>query len=209
MDWRMLQIADSAFPTGGFAHSAGLEAAIQQGHVRGPGDFERFLDASLWQTGHGVLPLVGAAYDEPARLSELDRLNDLFLTNPVANRASRVQGRAFRGACEKSFGVQVDGPFCHYAPVLGAALRLLGIERRAALRLTLYMSSRGLLSSAVRIGTIGSYQAQGIQDRLTPRLDEVLERCENLSPEELAQVAPSLDLFQANHDRLYSRLFQS
>ena len=31
--WMVLQLADSAFPTGGFAHSAGLEAAAQAGEI--------------------------------------------------------------------------------------------------------------------------------------------------------------------------------
>ena len=32
----LLQLADSAFPTGGFAHSGGLEAAYQLGEIDGP-----------------------------------------------------------------------------------------------------------------------------------------------------------------------------
>jgi urease accessory protein len=33
-DWLLWQLADSAFPTGGFAHSGGLEAAWQHGEIR-------------------------------------------------------------------------------------------------------------------------------------------------------------------------------
>jgi urease accessory protein len=40
-------------------------------------------------------------------------------------------------------------------------------------------------------------------------LDRALERAEGLSIDEAAQTAPLIDLWQAAHDRLYSRLFQS
>jgi urease accessory protein len=42
-----------------------------------------------------------------------------------------------------------------------------------------------------------------------PYLERIAERCGALSTEDLTQTAPVLDLLQAGHDRLYSRLFQS
>ncbi len=92
-DWLTWQVVDSAFPTGVFAHSWGLEAAWQQGEVASLTRCSDFVDASIQQTGHGTLPLVNAAFRQPERLEPLDTLADAFLTNPVANRASRVQGR--------------------------------------------------------------------------------------------------------------------
>ena len=40
-------------------------------------------------------------------------------------------------------------------------------------------------------------------------LDEAARQCAALTLDDLAQPAPVLDLLQAAHDRLYSRLFQS
>ena len=53
LDWLAWQVVDSAFPTGVFAHSWGLEAAWQQGEVEGIGALQRFLEAVILQTGHG------------------------------------------------------------------------------------------------------------------------------------------------------------
>src|SRR4029079_9317871 len=97
-EWLTWQIVDSAFPTGAFAHSFGLEAAWQQGEVEDVAALRRFLDASICQAGRSVLPFVTAAHLNPARLESLDALAEAFLVNPVANRASRVQGRALAAA---------------------------------------------------------------------------------------------------------------
>src|SRR6478672_7199173 len=100
-DIRIWQLADSAFPTGSFAHSWGLEAAWQSGEVADLAALRRFVLDTLEQAGRGVLPLVNVAHRQPERLSELDAIADLFLTNPVANRASRAQGRAFSSTCAR------------------------------------------------------------------------------------------------------------
>ena len=91
------QLVDSAFPTGAFAHSLGLESAWQHGEVMSRDDLRRFVEATILQAASGALPLVNAAHREPSRLAELDALNDAFLTNAVANRASRQQGRIVQG----------------------------------------------------------------------------------------------------------------
>ena len=124
--WLLWQLADSAFPTGGFAHSSGLEAAWQQGEVRHRDDLTAFLEASLHQLGHSALPFVIAAHTAPGQLAEFDRLCDAFTTNHVANRASRVQGRAFLFATEKIFKLESQPvPGAHFAPVFGSCLQRL------------------------------------------------------------------------------------
>ena len=239
MNWVMMQLSDSAFPTGGFAHSGGFEAAFQLGEIQGPEGFENFLTQALWQMGYASLPLAsagymaldqfslqlqqgaqhGVQYGSPKSLKDLDELADIFLNGHVANRASRVQGRTFLSACLRSFGTETlislstqihqEALHLHYAPVFGAALRTLGIERESMQRLFLHTSLRGIISSAVRLGSIGSYQAQRIQWRFSSKLDEVLLRCGELQVSDIAQTSPLLDLFQSTQDRLYSKLFQS
>jgi urease accessory protein len=216
-DWLVWQVLDSAFPTGGFAHSSGLEAAWQGGEVPNVDALTCFVRDALHQAGHASLPLLTAAHRDPARLAELDHLADVFLTNVVANRASRVQGRALLTTCARvwpSSSLQAiesaHRDRCgHCAPLTGVVLRALGLSLSAAQRLFLYTTSRGVLAAAVRLGIAGSYDAQRVQFACGPVLDAVLDRCGHLDDRALAQTAPVLDLLQASHDRLYSRLFQS
>src|SRR5712664_1585920 len=105
--WTLLQLADSAFPTGGFAHSSGLEAAAQAGEIRGAEDLARFVRDAIWQAGWGALPLMRGAFEDPSSLPRLDDRADAFLANHVANRASRTQGRAFLSTPTRVFTLSI------------------------------------------------------------------------------------------------------
>jgi urease accessory protein len=216
-DWLLWQIADSAFPTGSFAHSGGLEAAWQAGEVTDEITMRTFLRGSILQAGYTGLPVLNAAHQQPARLAALDTLCHVFLTNAVANHASRIQGRALLSTCSRIWRSQrLDAlvsacrPLhAHVAPVAGATFRALDVPLAQAQRLFVYQTVRGVIAAAVRLGIIGSYQAQRLQFECGTDLDFVVARCERLDEHDLAQPAPLIDLWQSAHDRLYSRLFQS
>src|ERR1700730_14489767 len=78
ISWRVLQIADSAFPTGGFAHSAGLEAATQLGAARTSDQLDTYIRVHLWNVGNASLPFVAAAYDQPDEVWAMDARIDAF-----------------------------------------------------------------------------------------------------------------------------------
>jgi urease accessory protein len=225
-DFIFWQLADSAFPTGGFAHSLGLEVAWQHGEVRNREELVSFIDAGLQQLGHASLPFVTAAFDTPEKLGEFDQLCDAFTTNHVANRASRGQGRAMVSAMERIFperrsltrrddqslnqraGSETGVPN-HFAPVFGALMRELNIPRQTALRLFFFNQLRSVFAAAVRLNIIGPMEAQILQQRAAVKAEEILIRCESLTLGDLAQTSPLLDVWQGAQDRLYSRLFQS
>ena len=216
-DWLTWQIVDSAFPTGVFAHSWGLEAAWQQGEVNDLDALRIFLEASIQQAGHASLPLVNDAHRSPDQLEALDALADAFLLNAVANRASRIQGRTLLGTAGRiwpsatlaALQTRADATCAHVAPVAGTTFRAIGLPLPTVQRVVLYGAARGVLSAAVRLGIAGSFEAQRMQYECSPWLERIADRCGSLSIDGLAQTAPVLDLLQAGHDRLYSRLFQS
>jgi urease accessory protein len=193
---------------------------MQLGEVTGPSSLERFLLHHLEQAGTGALPVVTTAHVLRDDIREVDRRYDAFLTNHVANRASRAQGRAWLTAASAAFGgaalcelrarAREDEGFCgHFAPMFGAVAALLEVALEDAQRLFLFLHFRGLVSSAVRLSLVGPLEAQAMQHRLSDAVESVRERCSMLGEEDIASAAPLLDLLQGYQDRLYSRLFSS
>jgi urease accessory protein len=217
-DWLIWQLADSAFPAGGFAHSYGLEAAWQQDEVDAV-SLPAFVRDAVVQAGRGSLPFAVAVHKNPDCLPAIDARYDAFVRNPVANRASRVQGRAWLATVERSFPrpgvgalcerVRAEGGARHYAPVFGATLRALGVDLGTSERLFLFGVCRGIVSAAVRLGIVGTTGGQRLLSESACTLDDVLARTAGLTLDDAAQTSPLIDLWQASHDRLYSRLFQS
>jgi urease accessory protein len=211
--WLVWQLADSAFPTGGFAHSGGLEAAWQHGEIPDSVALESYLESALWQIASGVIPYLAAGYDTPENAGELDEHCDAFLSNHVANRASRAQGRAFLGSAHRIFGsaARVEAQFTcyHFAPVFGVMMRALSVDRSIAVELFAFQSLRGLVAAAIRLGIVGPMEGQAMQSRLSPKVREMLSSTDGLTINEVATVAPLLEIWQGSQDRLYSRLFQT
>lgn len=106
--WIALQICDSSFPGGAFAHSLGLESALQHKFINGgAGTLDLFVSLALEQACAQLIPLVSSAHglflrighdvdihpQLPLRkLIRIDELCHVTLTNEVARRSSVNQG---------------------------------------------------------------------------------------------------------------------
>lgn len=218
-DWLIWQIADSAFPTGGFIHSGGLEAAWQLG-LSDASSLRELLEDALGQFAHAQLPFVRATHREPESLSARDAACDLRLLVPGANRASRAQGSALLTTAARAF--QVRAPTlaglrarmrgahpCHWAPCFGAITALLGMHERSSVRLALFIQLRGAVSTAIRLGAIGPLAAQPLQQHLSGAAERLIDATAAVDWQDAAQTAPLLEIAQGVHPHLYSRLFAS
>jgi len=217
-DWQIWQIVDSAFPTGGFAHSGGLESAFQHGWVRSPDELGDFVRAAVLQAYWAGAPFVAAAHADVEAFAQLDRACDALLSNHLANRASRVQGASFLATAAHTFelpalvklraALRAEGRPGHLGPCFGTACATIGLDPTSSVSLFLFHTLRGLMSSAVRLGIVGSLDAQRMQQRIAAEFKPLAE-AEPPPMQAAAQTSPILEILHARHDRLYSRLFVS
>ncbi|KAG8381404.1 hypothetical protein BUALT_Bualt06G0118600 [Buddleja alternifolia] len=94
--WSQWQLLDSILPTGGFAHSLGLEAAVQSHIVVSPDDLHTYIIQVLDNTGSLLLPFVYSTTisPDPQTWRKLDKLLNATLTNEISRKASIAQGSA-------------------------------------------------------------------------------------------------------------------
>ena len=141
------QLVDSAFPSGGFAHSAGLEASWQQGLVDAE-SLSSWIETQLAQTARAALPFVLAARRAPERFRTIDADCDGFLTNHVANRASRSQGQALADTASRTLAVAKLARFreeartsaMHLPVVFGIMCGCLDVSMEQTARLYLFIA---------------------------------------------------------------------
>lgn len=207
-----LPFLNSAFP---LASAPGGVAAPEAASPGGPlSDVPPF----------GAVPAPMGAAPFGAAFAEVAWEWDAFLSLPAPRRASLAQGQAWLRAMEGAYGDDpVLGPAllslrprfreleapAHFLMALSAGLRVAGFPLEEAQSLLLHMALRDQLGAAVRLGLVGSLQAQGIHRRFASRA-EALRRRHAARPHHLSRkTAPMIEMGQAGHPYLYSRLFQS
>ncbi|CAO2832635.1 unnamed protein product [Amaranthus hypochondriacus] len=223
-EWSLWQLLDSLLPTGGFAHSFGLEAAIQARLVNDPEDLETFVIQILQNTGSLLLPFVHATTISPdiKTWHKLDKMLDAMLTNEVARKASTAQGSALmrvaaamftelptlKAMRTESIGGHQATSF-HHAPIFGLVCGLLGLSSDVSQRAYLFTTLRDVISAATRLNLIGPQGGAVLQHRVASTAETILKKWKDRDVEDACQTAPLIDVVQGCHGYLFSRMFCS
>ena len=223
LQWSQWQLLDSLLPTGGFAHSFGLEAAVQSHLVSNPDELKTFVIHVLENTGSLLLPFVHSASVSPnlETWHNLDKILDATLTNEVGRKASISQGSALMRVASAVFSeipslkTMRDASLgsgtvsFHHAPIFGLVCGALRFDSTNSQRAYMYITMRDVISAATRLNLIGPLGAAVLQHQVAPTAEVILEKWMNRDVEEACQTAPLLDTVQGCHGYLFSRLFSS
>jgi urease accessory protein len=93
--------------------------------------------------------------------------------------------------------------------VFGALGARLGFAADETARGFVFVQLRGWIAAAVRLNIVGPMAGQAVQAAMAGRAAAAASLGLAIPPEDAAQTAPMLDLWQGGQDRLYSRLFQT
>lgn len=220
-----LQLADSFFPTGMYAHSQGLEGMVRRGLVRTPEDVEELLRNQLaWS----VLPADGLALLEAYRAAAAYDFNTIIdidhllyaLRLPAELRAASCQiGRRLLDETEQ-FGIEgaqteyrarvrSGGAPGNAAVALGVIAHAHRLDEGVALLAFCHSYAVGVLGAAMRLLPLTHSQVQGILHRLHPLIAELADEIQHRPWTEMASFTPELDLAAIGHESDDLRMFAS
>ena len=212
---RLLQLFDSQFPVGAFAHSGGVETYASLG---GSLPELREVLAAQIELGWGRSELAGAwlawhhvASDGSVReLHELAELMDALKVVPAARQMSLGLGRRTHDLLLRIYphaAVDVAPP--HHAVIVGAAGCRLEIDPRELLLAYAQSLAVGTLTAALRCMPVSPAQAQELLIEFHPRLAHAVDRAIEDPEASLFTATPALDIRSHQQAFLQTRLFQS
>lgn len=214
---RLLQLFDSQFPVGAFAHSAGLETYGQAG-ARLP-ELSEIIRSQVTQGwGRGELVAASLAWSAaggPDATVELARLNAVVGAHkiiPSVHHASVGQGRRTLSLLrrlhpDRLTSVTPNPP--HHAVVIGAAGRLLELPRRELLVAYAHSLLAATIAAATRCMPVSPAQGQELVVEFQPALAAAVLRALDATEEDLFTCTPALDIRCHQQSGLRTRLFQS
>jgi urease accessory protein len=219
MKTQLLILADGRFPSGGHAHSGGLEAAVVRERVRDLGDLRTFLIGRLYTTGLVGAAFTAAACAGPETMDELEDELDARTPSAALRLASRRQGRSLcRAAAVVWPGPHVTRAGAHkgglHQPIaLGVVAAAAGCAPGEGALISAYHAVSGPASAAVRLLGLDPYQVHGLLAALGGDIDRVAvtatEAARGPAADLPAASSPLLDVSAEDHASWEVRLFAS
>jgi len=219
-----LLLADSRLPVGGYAHSGGIEQAVDEGHVRDIASLEDFLNGRLHSAGTIEAHVASrscalTAARNSALSGDIDLLDaelDARLPSPTARAVSRNQGAAFLpvamrvlDSSDLAWIVATTRPDPHLAVAIGFAASAAGLSPSDAASIACYHAISGAASAALRLLGLDPVEVATCVARMTSNAREIAIAAGSASGPLPSTASPLLDFLLERHNQRTERLFAS
>jgi urease accessory protein len=225
----VLQLTDSAFPSGRYTLSYGLESYAQTGTLETPRRTAALVALLRDSVRLGVAPSDGTALACAHRAVGADGRLDLELATRADERLTAVKltrepreasirtGRALLGTATAAFDtaglteyaarVQDGGSPGNHAVILGLLTGWLGVARVEAVAAELYAFSAGFTGAAVRLGLIEHRSAQRLLHRVRWTTAAAALKAVDRDVDDISSRGPLPDVMAMHHEETELRLF--
>ena len=220
---RLLQVNDSAFPTGGYAHSYGFEQIVRFGLVHDADSMRQYLELHLWPALiHFELPVIrfaqaAARAEDEVELLAIDACVDATKTARELREASRATGRRRLHAFGETGPSPIQARFAelveagrtqaHHTVVFG--LGLAPLPQQALLTSWAFQSLSAVCLSAPKILRIGQNAAQRVLTASLSSMEQNVTLSLAIERDELGWFDPLVEIASMQHEIAYERLFIS
>lgn len=218
-----VRFLDSFFPSGGFAFSSGLEAAVRGGAVRDSPSYKLFV-SELLRSGLGTREsvAVGLTWDAARentfeKLLALDLELDAMQWSSESRKASRQMGRQISKVAAQQLELPLLKKFHgeviakralgHLPIALGLTLYGVGWGKQESVAGFLYQTIVGYNAAAVKLLPIGQSESQELLHEWMPLVKDISAAACNATV--MASWTPAQDIYAMRHSRLAWRLFRS
>ena len=220
----LLQITDSVFPTGAYAHSFGLETYVQEGAVADGTGARSFVAHSIaYPLAFTELLSMRLAYEAmavgyPAGVAELEaELRATRAPSEVRGGLERMASRFAKtvdgfldGDARVRFAGFLATSSVHLVAVsYGAFAQCAGIDLRLTLECYLYNQVSAIVANCVKLVPLSQTEGQRILRESSGLQGRAVDAALSAPRDLLGISSPGLDVRCIEHETLYSRLYMS
>lgn len=206
----LLQLSDSALPTGGFSHSFGFEQYLHRGEITNAETFMAWLQVyTVNQLTFTDALLMRMLYEGMDDTELADRA--IAATIPAQVRAADIaMAKRIRSIGVNALGLP-EAAVEHAHPAIEFARITHHYDVPLADAITAHLTGTvsTLTQNAVRGIPIGQSDGQRVITASHDWTNQALERVSSLDYDDLGMVAPGLEIAQTQHERLRARMFMS
>lgn len=219
----LLQLADSALPTGAFGNSFGLEAYLESGEVSGEDQLldwlREYLSTQLALTDAVAIRRSCRAIARGEGLSALDaELGALLIPRQIREASMRMGRRlleiaadAFPSHAAQSYAERVAEGACsgHFVLAFAAAGAGMGFDEDTLVEAHLHSSIVSLTANAVRAIPLGQLAGQRVISSLRAEIGRAADLSRIVGELDFGAATPALEINQMRHEHQHARMFAS
>jgi urease accessory protein len=220
-----LQLGDSFFPSGAFAHSSGLEQFVSDGLVSDREELVGFIESfllGLVARCDALFVKLAYSHGNESNIAEIRRCDHLIHAMKLPKElrlASMQMGRQVLQVAKDLYPSSIASPLLmdlelkglhgHHPVIFGAVCGNLGMGMENTLLTYLYSTVSSLVSAGLRLIPIGHSDGQLAINGLKPLIARIAREAQHLEETDISAFAPAIELRAMQHEHLRTRLFKS